>query len=127
MQRLRISLQTTRTPTSGVFAMSQEPTIGGYRAVLESGHAAARGMLRRTPDDADMRSGLEQYRRIFAMLDSMTEEEEAAPFDVIDSERIRRIASSAGTTDQEVIQLLFSYREYYEKRLRVIRDLDESV
>lgn len=48
----------------------------------------------------------------------MTKEEKDAPLEIIDSERIRRIASSADTTDQEVIQTLFSYRQYCETVLR---------
>lgn len=49
----------------------------------------------------------------------MTVEEQKAPFELIDAERLRRIARGAGTTDQEVIQLLFSYRDYCEQMLRL--------
>lgn len=100
----------------------REPTISLYRQLLNEGHATVRGMLRRTPDDANMRDGVESYRRIIAMLDSMTVEEEAAPFEVIDADSIRRIAASAATTDQEVIALLCDYRRFCEQILKLPPD-----
>ena len=100
----------------------EEPTIAGYRALLESGHAAVRGQLHTTPDDPEMLSALQQYRSIFAMMDAMTVEEEKAPLDAIDSTGIRRLARAAETSDQEVIKFLFSYRDYCEQVLRANRD-----
>lgn len=92
----------------------QQPNIDDYRAALERGFAEIEERLRLRPDDRTLRSASEDYPRMIAILDAMTDEERAAPFDVIDSFCIRRLAQSAGATDQEVIQLLFSYQNYCE-------------
>ena len=96
-----------------------QPSIAEFRKSLHREHAAVRGQLRTTPNDVSLQTGLREYRRIFGMLDAMTTEEKSSPFAVIDSGRIRRIARGAGSTDQEVIQLMFSYRDFCEQIARL--------
>jgi signal recognition particle GTPase len=90
-------------------------TVAEYRVLLAHGQAAVRGQLRTTPNDQSLISGLREYRRIFGMLDAMTLEERLDPISVMDSGRIRRVAQGAGVADQEVIQLLFSFRDFCEQ------------
>ena len=95
-----------------------QPSIVEYRQFLLRGCSAVRGQLRTTPYDASLRQGLCEYCRSFGMLDAMTALEKATPFEVIDSGRIRRIARGAGVKDPEVIQLLFSFRDFCEQLMR---------
>jgi signal recognition particle GTPase len=90
------------------------PTVAEYRAFLARFQAAVKGQLRTTPNDQSLIRGLREYRRTFGMLDAMTPEERLDPIGVMDSGRIRRLAQGAGVADQEVIQLLFGFREFCE-------------
>lgn len=94
------------------------PSVADFRKILHSGQAAVRGQLRVRPGDESLQGALVEYRRTFGMLDAMTKDEESSPLTVIDSTRIRRIACGAGATDQQVIQLLFSYRDFCEQFMR---------
>ena len=96
-----------------------EPSIDGYRALLDQGRAAVQGQLRRNPDDSQLRSALEQYRQGYAMIDAMTAAEKKSPLDAIDSVGIRRIAKASDARDQDVKLFLFSYRDYCEQTLRI--------
>lgn len=89
--------------------------------MLDEGHAAVQGQLRTNPDDQQLRSGLDQYRRMYSMIDAMTAAEQRAPLDEIDSVAIRRLAEASGSTDQDVIGFLFSYRDYCEVTLRALK------
>ena len=95
-----------------------QPNIAEFRNLPRSGHGMVRDQLRRTPGDTSMRNAVHVYRRMFGIIDAMTAVERASPFAEIDSGRIRRIARGAGTTDQEVIQWLFCYRDFCETWLR---------
>jgi signal recognition particle GTPase len=91
------------------------PTVAEYRVLLAHGQDAVRGQLRAAPDDKKLVAGMREYRRIFGILDAMKPEERLDPIGVMDSGRIRRVAQGAGVADQEVIQFLFSYRDFCEQ------------
>ena len=65
-----------------------------------------------TEDDAD--AAFKDYRSLFEIIDSMTPAERENPLEAIDSEGIRRIATSAGVTDQNVIKFLINWSGYVE-------------
>jgi signal recognition particle GTPase len=98
----------------------QLPNITDFRSMVVRGQSAVLAEWQMRPDDAKIKAALSQYDRIFGMLDSMTNAERLSPVALIDSGRIRRIARGAGSTDQEVIQLLFNYQQYCELILRSI-------
>ena len=96
----------------------QQPNITDFRSMLDRGYGSVREQLHARPNDKSLRAVLSEYHRMFGILDAMTPEEQFSPLAVIDSGRIYRIARGAGTTDQELIQLIFSYRDYCEQVLR---------
>jgi signal recognition particle GTPase len=98
----------------------QPPDFTGFRQAYDRGYAQVQGRLRTSPDDPALHQAIREYRRIFGMLDAMTDEERSAPMEIIDSGRIRRIAKGAGARDQDVIRLLFNYENYCEMILREI-------
>lgn len=93
----------------------RQPNIADFRSMLDRGYGAVRDLWHARPNDKSLQNVLCEYHRMFGMLDAMTPEERSSPLAVIDSGRICRIARGAGTTDQELIQLLFSYRDYCEQ------------
>ena len=98
----------------------QQPNIADFRSMLDRGYGAVCDQLHVRPNDESLQTVLSEYHRMFGILDAMTTEERSSPLVVIDSGRIRRIARGAGTTDQELIRLLYSYRDYCEQTLRAI-------
>jgi signal recognition particle GTPase len=98
--------------------MQAEPTISGFRRLLERGYAAVRSEAHARRMEAQFETSLREYRIIFGILNAMTAAERASPQKSIDADRIRRIARGAGARDQDVIQVLFSFREYCEQVLR---------
>ena len=95
--------------------------IAEFRQLLNSGRAAVRGMLRMTPNEQPLQAAVRQYDRCFGILDAMTMDEKTSPLTVINANRIRRIARGAGTTDQEVIQFVYSLRDFCEQLSRMSR------
>ena len=93
------------------------PSIAEYRKLLLRGRDAVSQILQpagsKLPElSALIRDAKSEYRRMLGILDSMTPAERESPLEQIDSERIRRISLGSGTKDQEVLQLLFSFRDF---------------
>lgn len=96
----------------------QQPNVADFRSTLAQGYQKVRDQLRDGTNSESIQAVLSEYHRIFGLLDSMTNEERSSPLATIDASRLRRIARGAGTTDQELIQVLFSYQNYCEVVLR---------
>jgi signal recognition particle subunit SRP54 len=99
------------------------PSIAEFRKLLLRGRDGVNAILQPAGSMAPELSALicdakSQYRRMLGILDSMTPAERDSPLEQIDSERIRRISLGSGTKDQEVLQLLFNFREYCQTVLK---------
>jgi signal recognition particle GTPase len=79
--------------------MPLEPTIAGFRQSLERCFAAVRSEAHARRKEAHFAGSLREYRLIFGILAAMTPAERASPQELINADRLRRIARGAGARD----------------------------
>lgn len=100
--------------------MPLRATMADFRQMHERGFAEVRRMLaEKRCTEVEAEAAFKDYRFILGIIDSMTPAEKENPLEAVDSESIKRIALSAGATDQNVIRFLINWSGYSEEIARV--------
>lgn len=102
-------------------------TMVEFRQMHENGIAEVqRSLAEKRCTEEQAQAAFEEYRVAFGIMDSMTTAEKDDPLKSIDSQGIMRLAHSAGTTDQNVIQFLISWHNFQEMIARTNARLAED-